>query len=362
MENQNLIMKTGFVPKRKRGVFLFIVLVLIFSLMFQPCAFALGRSNAGGGKLASFSVGKWAAGTAIGLASFTLGSALASSMTGGTGFSTLGSMTTWTNNYSVMIAVEQSGRAMSLAGQYYGWDPKATIFASSIVSSMVGGGLNPGQFGVTGAFNGMAMGGIYGSIDGAALAGLADDKGQVPAWAGPVAGLAAGFGTGFVSGGFTNSSDQFSFGNDFDSNNGFGVGVFNTVSGLPGAGISAGLGYASQGKDRQDSYIINQAGSGLYPVAGAYGSQVGSGVVTGLGYTHLNVVPVQNNYNTTDSRMHVSNGVLSVSNSSASSNISAYSNTGLNNGINTVGPTYNPSIYAPQPVMPGATSPVINNP
>lgn len=344
MENQNLIMKTRSISKRKGNILFFVVLFLIFSLIFQPCAFALGRSNAGGGKLASFSVGKWAAGTVIGLASYTIGSYVGNAITPASGFTSTTPLTNWANNYSTMIAVSQSGRAMSMAGQYYGWDPKATLFASSIVSSMVGGGLNPGQFGVSGAFNGIAMGGVYGIMDGAILAGLANDRGQLPPWAGPVAGLASGFGTGLISGGLTNSSNEFSFGNDYNLSNAFGTAMYNTASSVPNTAIGIGLGYATEGQDRQDAYMINQAGSGLYQVGGAIGQGVGNGTVQGLGYNHINVVPNQND------GVKYLNGVPTA-------------NTGLSGGYlgtNIIGPINTPIISNFTNNMPGVNTPVKN--
>jgi len=189
-------------------------LILIFCLFLQPVAFA-ARSSAGGGKVAKFDVGKWAIGTGIGLASMGVGNAVSNAVftdaTLATNLRGLGTFSTWGNNYAIIAGTNQVGRAVGAMGTYYGWNPKSTIFVSSLATGMASGGINPGQFGsegvltnsVVGLKNGIALGAISGSIEGGILSGLADKKGQLPIWAGPAAGMAGNFATGYVVNGFS---------------------------------------------------------------------------------------------------------------------------------------------------------------
>jgi len=192
-----------------------IILILILYLFVQPVAFA-ARSSAGGGKEAKFSVGKWAVGTGIGLASMGVGNAVSNAVftdaTLASNLKGLGTFSTWGNNYAIMAGTNQIGRAAGAMGTYYGWNPKSTIFVSSLASGMASGGINPSQFGaegiltstVSGIGNGIALGAINGSIEGGILSGLADKRGKLPIWAGPAAGLAGNFATGYVVNGFSN--------------------------------------------------------------------------------------------------------------------------------------------------------------
>ena len=279
MEAKNNAKKLGI--SRKSLPIKITALLLAFTFVFQQASFAGGRSSAGGGEIAEFDVGRWAVGTAIGLGSFTLGSAVAGGMNaaaqGGTfaqGFSSVSTgltLTNFANNYNIVGALGQVNRAVGLAGQYYGWDPRATIFISSVATGAIGGGLNPGQFGsaVSGTLNGVALGTINGAVEGGILAATANSDGEIPLWAGPVAGLAGGFATGTLAGGFTPQNGSFSFGNNFSLGTGMRSAAMSTVASLPSTALGIGMNYATAGMDRWDAYMVRQAASGLYPMAGA---------------------------------------------------------------------------------------------
>jgi len=276
--------------KSKKLFSCFIIFFLIFTFSLQPVSFA---RHSGGGKMAKFNVGKWAAGTAIGLGSFAIGSAVSAGITSGTqGFSNsltnLSSLSTWANNYNTMVALTQVGRAVGTMGQHYGWDPKATLFASSLVQGIAGGGINPAGYGVSGTLNGMAIGGINGTVSGGVSAALANSKGELAPWAGMISGLAGGFASGFVISGFSvgdgmtmrqnsisgqlniQSKGSFSFGNKFNFGNALGGAVQGTISSIPSRLVSMGVGSITKNMDDpQDSYIVRQAFSGVYPVVNA---------------------------------------------------------------------------------------------
>lgn len=269
--------------------------VFIFSCVFPQEALA-SRSDAGGGDLAEFDVGKWALGTAISVVSLGIGSAVSSGINTmweagsasafSTGFtesiSSWSSLSTWADKYAVFAATSQVSNAVGRMGRYYDWDPGLTLFVSSVGSGIVGGAFNPssvgtgivsdglkfGQFSVpvTGIINGMALGAINGAVEGGILMSLADEKGKLPPWAGPVAGLAGNFATGAIVGGFSQSGG-FSFSNGFNPQAALGTAVYNTLRSLPSAAIGVGVNYLTEDMDRQDAFIVKQAFSGLYRVA-----------------------------------------------------------------------------------------------
>jgi hypothetical protein len=239
-----------FSSQPKSGLFYFITLILIFSLSFQPVAFAY-RSSAGGGKLAKFDTGKWLVGTGIGLASMTVGSGIVGAI-GGQDFSSALSAQGFATNYSIMTATNQVGRAVGAMGRYYGWDPKSTVFISSLATSMASGGINPSQFGksVSGIGNGIVLGAINGAAEGAVLSSLADKNGHTPLWAGPVAGLAGNFASGVVVGGLS-------------------FGIDSVKYTIPHSAVSLGVNALTKNMQEQDAYIVRQAFSGVSPIVNA---------------------------------------------------------------------------------------------
>ncbi|MFH0763276.1 MAG: hypothetical protein V1925_05255 [Candidatus Omnitrophota bacterium] len=314
------------------GLFCFIALVLTFVFAFQPLAFASGRSSAGGGELAEFDVGKWALGTAIGIGSSCIGSAISDNIRGinPPGGSFANAFSNWQSNYSISLATGQVNRAFGAAGQYYGWNPKSTIFISSIATGIVGGGLNPGSFGnaVTSTGRGMALGAINGTIEGAILAGAMNKEGQIPAWAGPAANLVSGYATSFIAGGLTSQGlkeqiilpedityvypaeilgeaplpakpfyalrnadgttafqsvnfdsekgfiakvpvSNFSFSNNFNSGEAFKSAGISMIKSLPATMVNVGVNYMTQDMKAQNAYIVKQAFSGLDPIVNA---------------------------------------------------------------------------------------------
>lgn len=268
------------------------ILSLVFTMLTASLcpsdAFA-GRSWAGGGELAKFDFGKWAIGTGIGVASFTLGSAI------GAGFENIGNVDpsnygffggfknnifnlgNWAANFNIYAATKQMNRAIGAIGMYCGWDPKATLFIGSVLTSMAAGGLNSGftmgkthiEMGLglkeigpyTGLTvpQGMLSGAIQGSVEGGIIAAAANKNGEVEPWVGALAGLAGSFAGGTYEGSIGNGLSQ-----------GLGVGLSRTLASIPAAGIRIGEGYLIRGtKDRWNQYIISQSFSGLYPLVGA---------------------------------------------------------------------------------------------
>lgn len=278
--------------------------MVIFS--FNQVAFA-ARHAAGGGDMAKFNAGKFAVGTGIGLASFTVGSALAggisSGMQGGSFSAGIAAtkplaFSTWATNYSVMTTTGQLGRAVGNMGNYYGWNPKATLAISSALQGVVGGGMNPAAYGTSSVLNGMALGGINGSVQGAVLAATANKRGVVQPWAGAVAGIAGGFASGFVSGALTPTNGNFSFGNKFNAGAGFKAAATSTIQSLPSQAISVGVGYIAQNsKNPQDRYMIQQAFSGVYPMVNAVTNPVSVTNVRQLGPGFINVRATPSAYN-----------------------------------------------------------------
>lgn len=321
------------------------ILILIFLLSFCLHGEALAaRSSAGGGDLAESGGASTWIGIGAGVASMGLGTAFNSGMqagiNGANGLNSAGTLAvgakdafgniaqagTFTEGFSNSItnfasiqgftsslaattALTQVNNFAGAAGNYYGWDPKVSIFTGAVLGGMVSGGMNPGQFGSsvytpdtylssaglweinpygafnptwTQTFNGVALGAVQGTIAGAIEAPLANSKGQLEPWVGPVAGLAGGFGTSMLVGGFTPgnmNSDisvvprlepkgAFSFGNDFIASNAFGNALSNTVSSIPYTAFDIGFGYATKNMDYGDRFIASQASTGLRQAVG----------------------------------------------------------------------------------------------
>jgi hypothetical protein len=293
-----LLRRREMLSKPKRTTFRFIAVTLIFffgvSFVFPKESLAY-RSRDGGGEIAEFDFGKWALGTAAGVVSSTIGSAVISGVggslgwTSGGGFmeslSSLKGADTWATNFVNSTAVGQVQNAIGMMGNYYGWDPGSTIFISSIAGGVVGGGLAPGHFGsslgsgvgVSQSFNGslnavkgMGIGLVEGTIEGAILMGsMRSDhgKGSVDPIMGNIANLAGSLTTGALVGGLTGPTGGFSFGNigEFNFSRAAQDVLSTTLRSIPSAGLSMGVQSLTSGNmDTQDSYIIKNAFSGLY--------------------------------------------------------------------------------------------------
>ncbi|MDD5560978.1 MAG: hypothetical protein PHT50_02465 [Candidatus Omnitrophica bacterium] len=261
------------------------------------------RSRDGGGDLVEFDFGKWAAGTAIGLVSSAIGGAIAQGIGGalspnstfGTGFmnsiSSLSTINSWGTNFINSTAVGQVQNAIGVAGSYYGWDPRSTLLISSIAGGVVGGGLSPGHYGSSfgsglgvaqtlngsiagtiSAFEGMGIGLLEGSVEGAILMSGADKEGNVDPLTRSLANLTGSLVTGGLVGGLSSSSDGFSFSNigSFDLSRvtqGLQGAAITTLRSVPSALINYGvLSITKNMVDKQDAYIIKNAFSGLYYV------------------------------------------------------------------------------------------------
>lgn len=275
--------------KRGKAFRVFSVCVLFFfslSFVFPKDSLAY-RSRDGGGDIVEFDFGKWAAGAAIGMVSSAVGSAIASGLgnilSSGTGFtdgftgsfSSLSGIDSWGTNLANSTAVGQVQNAIGMTGSYYGWDPRSTIFISSIAGGIVGGGLNPGHFGsgvaqtVNGSLSvlkGMGIGLIEGSVEGAILMSAADKKGHIDPLIGTLANLAGSLVTGGLVGGLTDQAGQFSFANigDFNFANAAQTGLRTTLRSIPSAGLSFGVQSITRSMDKQDAAIIKSAFSGVY--------------------------------------------------------------------------------------------------
>ncbi|MDD5408925.1 MAG: hypothetical protein PHC71_02410 [Candidatus Omnitrophica bacterium] len=292
-----------YLSKPKRAIFRFIsaslIFFFIFSVIFTKESLAY-RSRDGGGDLVEFDFGKWAAGTAIGLVSSAVGGAIASGIGGalsssstfGTGFmgsiSSLGSIDSWGTNLVNSTAVGQVQNAIGTAGSYYGWNPGTTILISSIAGGVVGGGLSPGHYGnsfgsglgvaqtVNGAIipgsisalEGMGIGLVEGSLEGAILMNAADKKGQVNPLVGAAANLAGSIVTGSLAGGLSSPDGIFSFENigNFDFTKAAQTAMSTTLRSIPSAGLSLGVQSITKDMDKQDAAMIKSAFSGLYYV------------------------------------------------------------------------------------------------
>jgi hypothetical protein len=132
---------------------------LALSLCFSQVAWA-GRSAAGGGDMAEFDFGKWAAAQAIGFASSMIGSAFSSAMSPGPldnpmfsstlsamgvtnpdlflGSGFYGSFLSWAVNSNIDFAIGQLNSVFANSGL----DPKISILASSVFGSILSGGLH----------------------------------------------------------------------------------------------------------------------------------------------------------------------------------------------------------------------------
>jgi hypothetical protein len=275
--------------KRRKKVFrvfsVCIVLFLTFSFVFPKESLAY-RSRDGGGDIVNFDFGKWAASAAIGMVSSAVGSAIASGfgnvLSTGAGFtdgfagsfSSLSGIDSWGTNFVNSTAVGQAQNAVGMAGSYYGWDPRSTIFISSIAGGIVGGGLNPGNFGsgvaqsvngAIGTLNGMGIGLVEGSLEGAILMSAADKKGRVDPLAGALANLAGSLVTGSLSGGLTGPTGEFSFSNigDFNFANAVQRGLGTALRNIPSAGVNYGVQSITKNMDKQDAAMIKSAFLGV---------------------------------------------------------------------------------------------------
>jgi hypothetical protein len=221
-----------------------VVGAMIFCFFVPSVSFA-GRSGAGGGDMGSFDVGKWVVGTAVGAAS-SIGGQYVSSAISGSNFSFDNAAMNWGNNFVGNFASGQMGRAVGAAGNYYGWDPKATIMVSSVVRGSVMTGTGPDA-----NFASFGVGAVKGLASGAVMAGMANEKGEVS----PVAGFLGGM-AGDLAGGATAGGS-------------LAGGMSEMVHGIPTGLVGMGVGYATQGiEDRQDRYIAEQSANGLYAIVG----------------------------------------------------------------------------------------------
>ncbi|MFA4853979.1 MAG: hypothetical protein WC616_01330 [Candidatus Omnitrophota bacterium] len=269
---------------------------LMISFAFPKESLAY-RSRDGGGDIVEFDFGKWALGTAAGVVSSTLGSAIVSGLGGSLGWSTDGGFMeslsslkgadTWATNFVNSTAVGQVQNAVGMMGSYYGWDPRSTIFISSIAGGVVGGGLSPGHFGssvgsglgvsqtigagMMNTLEGMGIGLIEGSVEGAILMSAADKKGRVDPLIGNLANLTGSLVTGALVGGLSGPTGDFSFANigNFDLANAAQSGLRTALRSLPSAGLSMGVQSITRGMDKQDAAIIKNAFSGAYYLVNA---------------------------------------------------------------------------------------------
>ncbi|MDD5691717.1 MAG: hypothetical protein PHP10_00910 [Candidatus Omnitrophica bacterium] len=267
-------------------------LIFFFAVSFTfPKESLAYRSRDGGGEIAEFDFGKWALGTAAGVVSSTLGSAIISGVGGSLGWTPGGSFMeslsslkgadTWASNFVNSTAVGQVQNAIGMMGNYYGWDPGSTIFLSSVAGGVVGGGLAPGHFGsslgsgvgVSQSFNGslnwlkgVGIGLVEGSVEGAILMSAADKKGRIDPIIGNVANLTGSLVTGGLVGGLTGPTGEFSFGNmgDFNLAKAGQEAMRVTLRSIPSAGLSMGVQSITRSMDKQDAYIIKNAFSGAY--------------------------------------------------------------------------------------------------
>lgn len=295
---------------------LFFKIVLLMLMFFSPQQLMAARPNAGGGDIEEFDTGKFITSTVISLGSLYVGNAISSGMnassvgakgygiagnfvgvgkegvaTFGQGFSNslsgLGSLSGFANNLSTTIVLQQVGSAVGAIGSYYDWNPKTTLFVSSVAQSMAGGMMDTnsafsvqgpggtligGQLAVNdGLLTRAMLGATKGAIEGGILTAFADSKGNVSPWVGPLANLTGSFGTGMVAGGLTSDKGKFSWNNinNFNWEKGFSQGISRAEHSIPNIGVQLGVNYATEGMKRQDADIVRGAFLGAYPVANA---------------------------------------------------------------------------------------------
>jgi len=246
-------------------------LACVFALSFSMPAGALAyRSDSGGGDTQEFSIGKFALGTAIGMASSFAGSALSSgsglgSLVGNTSSFSMGSaFTSWGTGYASSLGTGQLQRAMYAMGNYYGWSGQSKMLAGTMASS-IGSGLisSAGSGSLTGLGSGVAEGLVKGGI----LMLGSNTKGEYDPWVGFAAGLAGDVAGGAVTGGSITG---------------------NLLQSIPSNLISVAQSSATEGKDMMDRYIINQAFTGAHAAAGGLAHDFTSkklGLKTGFGYS-----------------------------------------------------------------------------
>ncbi len=289
-----------YLSKPKGLTFRLISVSLIFFFMISfafPKDSLAYRSKDGGGDIVEFDFGKWTAGAAVGVVSSTLGSAFISGLGGSLGWSTDGGFMeslsslkgadTWATNFVNSTAVGQVQNAVGMMGSYNGWDPRSTILISSIAGGVVGGGLNPGHFGssvgsglgvsqtlgagMMNTLEGMGIGLIEGSVEGAILMSAADKKGHIEPLTGTLANLAGSLVTGSLVGGLSGPTGEFSFANigDFNLAGAAKGGLRTTLRSIPSAGLSIGVQSITRSMDKQDAAIIKSAFSGVYYLVNA---------------------------------------------------------------------------------------------
>lgn len=233
-----------------------IAFLIAFSFILPPEAFA-ARRRAGGGELAHFDFGNYAAGIGIGVGAMAVGGVINAGLSSALGnvtsvgkgvltgsaipsitqqssniltamgnslsysFTTTGLIT----NMSTFMAVSQVGRAVGAMGSYYGWKPSTTFLASSFASGLVGGfmnptvalgpsisenisssiipgvhyTLNPANYTLGNMLNGAFVGGVTGLASGAvivAIDGNKINKGKQPGVGAQIAGMVTGVAVG----------------------------------------------------------------------------------------------------------------------------------------------------------------------
>jgi len=246
--------------KRRGGFFLMrkfskivsvFVIVSLLSFSIPNTSFA---RQSGGGDLAEADMGRVAMNAAISMGSVMVGSFAAQAVSTGTvNFAnTIGSVTNWANAYNIGLAAGQVQGAVVRAGQYYGWNPRATLAASAFAGSVTAGGIG----GVTGGMSSIAGGMAWGAVDGAVTAGVlfaaSDSQGRVDPWVGPVAGLAGSVVSsglsGFVSGGLDKGVSDM---------------MGTLVYSLPDTALNVGINYIAETASDEDKDTIKAALSGL---------------------------------------------------------------------------------------------------
>lgn len=308
-----------------------IVLCLTFILPRQALA---ARSHAGGGELAEMNWGMWAATQVMSIGASFVGNSVAGELFGGQGFSGYFDMSNnallsgsgffgQMANFTVMHNIGFATGELSAACMNSGMDPRAALFASSLLGGIVGGALNPGSalginftnsidvsttvvggqtvwasaglYSTSGILNGMALGAVEGAVKGAVLAGLADEKGKLPFWAGPVAGLAGNFASNLLVGGFSQSmldprtgndavfTRTFSFGNTPDLSQAFTYSMQQLIRDLPSTAWSIGVNAITEDMKPQERQLVQSALGFFNPtMQGLGGALVSTPAITSI--------------------------------------------------------------------------------
>jgi hypothetical protein len=213
-----------------------------------------------------------------------------------------------------MAATTQVQNLTGMIGAQQEWGNGTTMLVSSIAGGAVAGMLNPAStlglgtpaveknlmfnaahFGLENCAKGALVGAAKGAAEGAVYAAFMGDDGEYEPWMGFVGGLAGSLAGGVLAAGVSQPIGVNRTTGIGRSATGMGealnYGMQRMIYSIPSRAVSTGIGYITQGMDRQDSFMVREAARGIYPIVDTiiFSKKTGSheGIVAPGGVGHI---------------------------------------------------------------------------